>query len=163
VLHGQPASESQVKAVYLLNFARFTTWPAGTSGPDVFAVCVLGSDPFGPILDTTLAGETVDGKPTVVRRIAGAEAAGGCRVVFISTTERAVLPQILEAVEKERSLTVSDLPGFVDQGGMIEFVPEGRRVRFTVNVAAADRSGLTLSSQLLRVALKVRTGGKRGH
>ena len=69
-LHGQPASESQVKAVYLLNFARFTTWPAGTSGPDVFAVCVLGSDPFGPILDTTLAGETVDGKPTVVRRIA---------------------------------------------------------------------------------------------
>ena len=161
-LHGQTASESHVKAVYLLNFARFTTWPqpAAVASPDVFDVCVLGSDPFGPVLDTTLADETVGGKRVVATRIATPEAAGGCQVVFISATESHELSHILQTLQKARSLTVSDLPGFVDQGGMIEFVPEGRRVRFAVNVAAADQSGLLLSSELLRVALKVRTGKK---
>ncbi|HEX3702525.1 MAG TPA: YfiR family protein [Vicinamibacterales bacterium] len=161
LLHGQAPSESQVKAVYLLNFARFTTWPQPEAAePDEFDVCVLGSDPFGAVLDATFADETVGGKRVAARRIASPDAAGPCRVVFISATERPELPRILQTIQKGRALTVSDLPGFVDQGGMIEFVPEGRRVRFAVNVAAADRSGLLLSSELLRVALKVKTASK---
>ncbi len=164
-LHGQAPSESHVKAVYLLNFARFTTWPqeaAAAGDSDAFDVCVLGADPFGPVLDATLAGETVDGRRVVAKRIATADAAAGCRVVFVSAADGHELTRILQAVQKIRALTVSDLPGFADEGGMIEFVPEGRRVRFAVNVQAADRSGLLLSSELLRVALKVRPAKKPG-
>ena len=65
--------------------------------------------------------------------------------------------QILGDVDSARTLTVSDLADFVEQGGMIQFVAEGNRVRFSVNVAAAERVGLAFSSELLRVAVAVVT------
>src|SRR5262245_32002181 len=76
-------SDRDVKAAYLLNFGRFTTWANAADAADNpgFAVCVLGQDPFGSALDTTVDGETIDGRTIVVRRIAGPTEAAGCRVV----------------------------------------------------------------------------------
>jgi len=151
-------SEYQVKATYLYNFARFVKWPetlpAGKG--DSFSVCVLGQDPFGPILDSTLAGEALDGKPVVLRRITKPQNAGDCRILFISSAEEKHLKEILTALDESGVLTVSDMPGFTRRGGMIQFVLEGDRVRFEINLASTENARLVLSSELLKVAAAVR-------
>jgi hypothetical protein len=151
-------NDRDVKAAYLLNFGRFTTWAQTPDAADTpeFALCVLGHDPFGSALDTTVDGETIDGRTIIVRRIAGPTEAAGCRIVFVGATRSADLARTLQLLDGSAALTVSDLPDFLDRGGMIQFVSQGNRIRFAVNVAAAAKAGLNLSSSLLRVAASVR-------
>ena len=160
-LHAQNAkpTDYDVKAAYLYNFGRFVEWPAqvtAASQSGHFTVCVLGQDPFGPSLDTTLAGETIGGKSIVARRISSPQESDDCRVLFLSPTEGGHLKKIVAELDKRAVLTVSDIPQFAQLGGMIQFVLEGKRVRFEVNLAATQRAGLTLSSELLKVATTVR-------
>ncbi len=159
-LSGQQAtpSEYEVKATYLYNFARFTEWPAKDAGvkDNSFAVCVLGRDPFGSVLDTILAGEAIGGKQMVHRRISSAQDAGNCRIVFISSSEKSRLKETLAVLEGMSVLTVSDIPDFSVHGGMIEFVVERAKVRFEVNLQTAGEAGLMLSSELLKVAVSIR-------
>ena len=152
------ASEYEVKATYLYNFARFTEWPAnGAEAKDnSFAVCVLGHDPFGSILDTILAGEAIDGKHMVHRRISAVQDAGDCRIVFISSSEESRLKETLAVLEKMSALTVSDIPDFSVRGGMIQFVLEQKKIRFAVNLQTAGKAGLVISSELLKVAISVK-------
>ncbi len=148
-------SEYQVKAAYLYNFGRFVKWPAGVAAGkgDSFPVCVLGRDPFGPILDSTLAGEALEGKPVVIRRITRPQDATDCRILFVSSTEE---------IDQAGVLTVSDIPGFSRRGGMIQFVVEGDRVRFEINLASTESARLVLSSELLKVAAAVRRNARSG-
>jgi YfiR/HmsC-like len=157
-------SEYQVKATYLYNFGRFVQWPpnATTAKGDSFSICVLGQDPFGPSLDSTLAGETLDGKPLAAKRISTPRDAGECRILFISSTEENHLKEILAALDESSILTVSDMPAFSRRGGMIQFVLEGGRVRFEINLAKAETAKLTLSSELLKVATTVRRNVREG-
>ena len=148
----------EVKAVYLFNFGRFATWPLTTTAAadSSFSVCVLGRDPFGPSLDATFAGETIDGRKVVAKRIATPQEAPDCRILFVSASEEGQLPRILQSVNNAGILTVSDMPQFVARGGMIQFVSQGNRVRFEVNRTAAEQAHLMLSSDLLRIATTVR-------
>jgi hypothetical protein len=157
-------SEYQVKAAYLYNFGRFVKWPAGVAAGkgDSFPVCVLGRDPFGPILDSTLAGEALEGKPVVIRRITRPQDATDCRILFVSSTEEHHLKEILAAIDQAGVLTVSDIPGFSRRGGMIQFVVEGDRVRFEINLASTESARLVLSSELLKVAAAVRRNARSG-
>jgi hypothetical protein len=155
--HSKP-TEYEVKATYLLNFSRFVEWPAqdAQAQADSFTICVLGDNPFGPVLDATFARETVDGKRVVAKEISAAQDAVNCRVLFIGLSEDKQLKQILANLGTASVLTVSDLPKFAQRGGIVQFVWEGNRVRFEVNSATAERAGLTLSSELLKVAANVR-------
>jgi YfiR/HmsC-like len=156
--HSKP-DEYQIKAVYLYNFSRFVVWPRQIvmSRNDSFAICVLGRDPFGPALDKTLVGENVEGKNLVARRLAKPEEAGACQILFVSVSEEDRLKEILAVLDKTSVLTVSDIPRFSQRGGMIQFVLEGDKVRFEVNLTNATQNGLTLSSDLLKVAVAVRS------
>ncbi len=160
----QKSSEYKVKATYIYNFARFVTWPATfSSGKDeAFTVCVLGHDPFGPTLDSTLGNETLDGKPVTIKRISKPQDSAGCRILFISSTEESHLKDILTALDEQGALTVSDMPDFTRRGGMIQFVPEGDRIRFEVNLTSAESSKLVLSSELLKVASNVNRNARVG-
>ncbi|HEX5483474.1 MAG TPA: YfiR family protein [Terriglobia bacterium] len=151
-------TEYEVEAAYLYNFGKFVRWPPSTprSGK-LFPICVLGQDPFGPILDATVADEAVNGKEVVAKRISSLEAAAGCRILFIGSSERKQMEQILNQADKMEVLTVSDAPRFLQEGGMIEFVLIQDHVRFEVNLTAARRAGLDLSSELLKVATRVIT------
>jgi hypothetical protein len=166
VLQAQQAkvSEYQVKATYLYNFGRFVQWPPNATAAkgDSFSICVLGQDPFGATLDSTVAGETLDGKPLVVKRISTPRDAGECRILFISSAEENHLKEILVALNEEGILTVSDMPGFSRRGGMIQFVLEGDKVRFEINLTKAESAKLTLSSELLKVATTVRRNARPG-
>lgn len=151
-------TEYEVKAAYLYNFGLFVHWRASAAagGEAPFTVCVLGMDPFGKILDSTIAGETIGGQNVIARRIMSDAGASECRILFISSSEDGALKQILSDVGGASILTVSDMPEFIDRGGIIEFVIENSRVRFEINLAAAERAHLTLSSQLLKLAVRVR-------
>jgi YfiR/HmsC-like len=157
-------SEFEVKAAYLYNFARFVEWPEESNAPTqgTFDICVLGADPFGSVLDAALAGETVDGKSVAARRMSKTQNMKGCRILFISSSEGGQLKEILAALDKTGVLTVSDIPRFSERGGMIGFMFEGNRVRFDINLANAQQAGLTLSSELLKVAVDVRTSSQSG-
>jgi hypothetical protein len=155
--HAKP-TEYDVKAAYLYNFSRFTEWPATIpqSGADSFDICVLGENPFGTALATVVANETVAGKRVIAKQIPLPEDAMNCRVLFISSSEDKRLKQILASLTTASVLTVSDLPHFTQRGGMVQFVLEDNRVRFEVNSASAARARLTLSSELLKLAVNGR-------
>ena len=157
-------SEYEIKATYLFNFGRFVRWPENLPAhkDDSFGVCVLGQDPFGPALDSTFSGETVGGKPVVIKRISKPQDAAGCHILFISATEEAHLKAILSSLDDAGTLTVSDMPGFTERGGMIQFVFEGNKIRFEVNLASAASSRLVLSSELLKVASSVKGSSPHG-
>jgi len=156
-------TDYQVKAVYLINFARFVEWPDKVGmQQDSFTICVFGSDPFGRTLDTTLAGEKIAGRSAIAKRISTPQDSVDCRILFVSSAETGLLERMIEAVSKQGVLTVSDMPQFVNRGGMIQFVTDEKRVRFEVNLTAAQRAGLTLSSELLKVATVVRTNDTAG-
>lgn len=159
ILNGQKtkATEYDVKAAYLFNFARFAEWQAGSPAArnDTFAICVLGQDPFGAALDAVVAGEIIAGKSVVARRVTKPREAVNCRVLFISSSEESRLLEILGALDGACVLTVSDMPQFSRRGGMIQFVADSNKVRFEINLANAGAAGLTLSSELLKVAVTV--------
>jgi hypothetical protein len=159
-----PPTEYQVKAAYLYNFGKFVDWSTANEAAkrDSFQICVLGQDPFGPSLDAALAKQSIDGKSVMARRLTKPQDALGCRIVFISSSEVRQLKGILTALDGAGVLTVSDIPQFSQRGGMIEFTLEGNRVRFEVNLAPAEAAGLTLSSELLKVAVAVRKSTSSG-
>ena len=164
-LYAQPSNPTdyEVKAAYLYNFGKFVEWPAKTkASDDFFSICVLGQDPFGPTFDTTIAGESINGKSVLVKRVTRPQDAVSCRILFISSSEETRLKEILAALDKTSILTVSDMPQFTRRGGMIQFVVQANRVRFEVNLTSAQRTGLTLSSQLLKVAISVKRSPQPG-
>jgi hypothetical protein len=155
-----PALEYRIKAAFLLNFTKFTEWPAPEAvapatpnAPTPFSICVLGVDPFGAALDQIVAGEVVNGSKIVVRRI-NAGVPPECGLVYVSTAAKDVA-QTLKSIGPG-VLTVGEGDSFLDEGGMIAFVIDDRRVRFNINRTAAQRAGLGLSSRLLNVARSVR-------
>lgn len=154
-----PSAESQhleyeVKAAFLLNFTKFIEWPpsATSTPPAPFNICVMGDDPFGPVLDQTVQGETVNRRPLVIQRL-GHSAPKSCQIVYIPHTGPAL--KDLLATLGPGVLTVGEEDTFLRDGGMIAFVLENRRVRFSVNLAPARSAMLTLSSRLLSVAKAV--------
>ena len=158
-------SEYQVKAAYLYSFSRFVEWPKQPAqvSSDHFLICVLGDDPFGGILSEIVANENVDGKTVLAQQVPTPEDATGCRVLFISHSERSHLKQILATLDRASVLTVSDLPQFTEHGGMIQFVVEDSHVRFKVNVETAKRAGLAMSSELLKLAVGVQENSAFGN
>ncbi len=150
-------TEYQVKAAYLYNFARFAVWPDKPAfhSSQSFNICVLGEDSLGAALDSVVAGEMIDSKQATAKRISRSQDAAECRVLFVSSSEESRWREILPALEKLSVLTVSDMHQFTRRGGMIEFQLVANRIRFEVNLAATQRAGLELSSELLKLALRV--------
>ncbi len=154
---GQPLGEYQVKAAFLFNFAKFVEWPAGArAGQGFLFVCVLGRDPFGPVLEELIQGKRVNGRPLRAKRISRPEEVPSCHMLFISGSEGGRLEEILSLAREASVLTVSDVDRFVQRGGVINFLKGDKKIRFEINPDAAARAGLKISSKLLQLATVVR-------
>jgi len=155
-----PNPEYQLKAVFLFNFAQFVEWPASAfpNSMTPLVIGILGEDPFGPYLDETVRGETVNDRPLVVRRYRSVEEITTCHILFISRREDRRIKGILDSLRGRSVLTVSDADRFATRGGMIRFVTDHKRIRFRINLEAAKAANLTLSSKLLRPAQIVPAG-----
>ncbi len=148
------ASEYQVKAVFLFNFAQFVDWPADAF-PDSAAslvICILGDDPFGGFLDQTVRDEHVGGRALAIRRYRSASEIETCHILFISRTAGERPEDVVAGLKHRPILTVSDADRFAERGGMIRFVTDRNRIRLQINLGAAEAAHLTISSKLLRLA-----------
>ena len=151
---GVRASASEVQAVFLFNFAQFVDWPA-EAFPDPQAplvIGILGKDPFGSILDQTVQGERIRGRPFRVERYRRVEDIKDCQILFISRSEAKRLDGILAALKGRPVLTVSNGDDFERSGGIIRFILDESKIRLSVDLEAAQAARLTFSSKLLRSA-----------
>jgi hypothetical protein len=157
-------SEYQVKAAYLFNFVKFVEWPeeAFTDPLAPIVIGIVGDDPFGDALPQVVSGKTVQGRDLVIRKYHAGEDLRGSHILFISGSEKKRLPQLLSSLHGSCVLTVADVDGFLEEGGMIRLFSEESRVRFAINVDAAIRAKLKISSKLLSLARVAGGKGKEG-
>jgi hypothetical protein len=149
----------QLKAAYLFNFAKLTTWPTNSflSPAAPIRIAVLGQNPFGLFLSETIAGKTIAGRSLVIEQKQFGDDLTGCHLLFISTSEKDRLPAILESLRGKPILSVSEIDKFAESGGMIGLFPHGPRIRFRINIQAIDAAGLQVSSKLGALGQVVKT------
>jgi hypothetical protein len=147
----RPPTDHEVKAAFLLHFTRLIDWPAGAP-EEPFVVAVLGNDPFAEVLES-VAGRDAKKRLRIVRYESLDRITARPQVLFVGTDNAAEARRACAAMANAPVLTVSDLPGFAQGGGMIGFrLTDDGRVTFDVNVAKSQAAGLRISSQLLKVA-----------
>jgi len=151
------SSEYLIKAGFIFNFAKFVEWPPTTfAQPDSpIVIGILGTDPFGAIIDQIVQDKKIGGRGFVVKRLkwgADPKDLRECKILFVGASERLHIDELVQIVRGLPILTVGETPGFAEHGGVIRFVLEDNRVRFEVNVEAARQAGLTISSRLLTLA-----------
>jgi len=148
--------EYKIKAAFLLNFAKFITWPKHTFTKEdqVFTMCVLGRDPFRLAL-SAIKSRTVGKRKIELRYIDTVQQAEACQMVYVSGSEKKRLETINAALRNRAIVTVSDMRGFARSGGIIEFVTRGNKLSFIINLAAADKQGVHINSSLLNLAIEV--------
>jgi hypothetical protein len=150
----QTFDEYQVKAAFIYNFVRFVEWPALTfkTDKDPVRICVLGQNPFGGALKGAIDGKIVLGRSLVVTDISDAGQPPDCQILFIGSLEWKHRRPILAALQTPGVLTVGETDGFATQGGIVNFKLEDGRVRLEINVEAAGRARLRISSRVLSLA-----------
>jgi YfiR/HmsC-like len=156
-------SEHQLKAVFLYNFAKFVEWPADAfAGPESpFVIGVIGENPFDDFLDRTVAGKSINGHPIAIKHCKTLAEVKSCHILFVSLSERKRLKEIVAATRGAHVLTVSEIDRFLLDGGMIQFLMEGNKVRFSIDDRPAKDAGLRISSKLLNLAKRPdRIGGQ---
>jgi hypothetical protein len=163
VTQAQSATEYQVKAAFLFNFAKFVEWPAdAVHGADApLQICLLGQDPFGHEFEEVIGDKSVNGHRIEVIHPSGVPQARGCQIIFVASSEKGQVLEILRGLRGASVLTVGDIPGFAEMGGIINFVLDDGRVRFEINMKAAERAHLKLSARLLTVAKRIVTDDAR--
>jgi hypothetical protein len=159
------ADEYRLKAAYLFHFVQFVDWPADTAwtGPGFLTLCTVGEDPFHGDLETAVAGKSIGIRSLRVLHLTQAQDVQGCQVLFVSIDQRPRVPLYLAKLKTTPVLTVGDTEEFVEQGGTVAFCLEGKKLRFAVNLDAAQRSGLNISSNLLVLAKRVIGNRKPSH
>jgi hypothetical protein len=159
---GEDRTEYQVKAAFLYNFAKFVEWPADTfkNANSPINICILGASSIGPILEETVRGKLVEGRALAVRELAGSGLSAGCQILFVSAAEQKHLRAIVEVTKSSNLLTVGETVTFAADGGVVGFNLDHGRVRFDINLQAAQLQRLQISSKLLSLATTVKRAAK---
>jgi uncharacterized protein DUF4154 len=153
-------NEYAVKAAFLFHFAQLTNWPSDTfqHPDDPLTFCTTGKDPFNGALEMVLAGKTVKGHAVRIAHLKQLSGVHACQVLFVGILESSHLAVLLANLQNLPILTTGEADDFTQQGGMIGFRPEQERLRFEINVAAAEKCNLSFSSELLSLAKAIIPG-----
>jgi hypothetical protein len=152
---GGPADVA-VEATYLYKFAPFVTWPnadAQNAAAAPFTVCVVGDDPFGPLLDRAVAGQVLGARPIQIMRVETIGPKSNCDIAYLGGSRAESVAEALRAVRGTPTLTVTDED---DPPGIITFAIADGHVRFRIDEIQARENSLVISSKLLDLALAVR-------
>jgi hypothetical protein len=144
--------EYQVKAAFLLNFAKLIKWPAKNQPApgQPIVLGVVGSADVAKSMSSKLEGVRVGDHPVAVRIVSRAAEVEGCHMVFLASGRDD--DAILEAARSRAALSVGESEGFAARGGMVNFFNEGKKLRFEINTDAAAQAQIEISSRLLRLA-----------
>jgi hypothetical protein len=154
--------EYQVKAAFILNFARFVEWPpeAFSDAQAPLIVGLIGDDPFDGSLAGTLNGKTVGGRTLTYKKIRNQSDLKSCHILFISPTEKRRIKQTLAALRGNGVLTISEVEEFTRLGGIVNFfITPDNKVAFEINVDAAGQAQLKISSRVLKLARVTKGSG----
>jgi hypothetical protein len=152
------SSEYLIKAGFIYNFAQLVQWPSGafTQTDSPIVIGILGTDPFGTVIDRVIENKKLDGRPVIIKRLKWSKEPlkdlKDCNILFVSTSEKEHLDEVIRIVKWLPILTIGETPGFAMRGGIINLTLEGNRVRFEVNIEAAKQANLNISSRLLALA-----------
>jgi hypothetical protein len=157
VLHAradEPSREYQVKAAFIYNFVQFVDWPASAFADDSspLTIGVLGANPFGDALDHVVEGKTVNARTLAVRYFSRIEDVEKCQVLFVVSSDRDFLQTLHDKLKDQSVLTIGEADEFLPTGGIIRLYTEENKVRFEINVDAAEQAQLKISSKLLHLA-----------
>ena len=141
--------EVEVKAAFLFKLFQFVDWPDEAAGGP-FRLGVLGDSPIVPVLET-LAGREIRGRRLEVHHFRHLGELADCHILYLAG-EPDELPQVLARLDGASTLTAGDRKAFAGRGGVVGFYLEAKRVRLAINVEAARRARLRISSKLLRLA-----------
>lgn len=149
--------EYLVKAAFIYNFVKFIEWPGAKaiSQQSSIDICVLGDSPLSDTGSVFKAASTPKLALSLAKESSVKAAASHCHVVFVAQSESGRLGEILAGLKGKPVLTVSDIAGFAEQGGMIGFVMSDNKVKVIVNTKAAAANAMRVDAQLLEIALKV--------
>jgi hypothetical protein len=165
--------EYQVKAAFLYNFIKFVDWPKGklADANEPISIGIIGKDPFGSAFDPV--GDKDKSRKVLIKRFKSFEelkksgekdkslldqeikSLRKCHLLFICSSEEGSIREIIDLVKDHNVLTIGEMKGFVESGGIINFVMEEQKVRFEINVTIARQAKLQIRSQLLRLAKRV--------
>lgn len=147
--------ENKMKVAYMYQFAKFVKWPATQMQLPNITLGVLGKNQLGAILEN-IHGKKAHRKPMTTRLVATLEEARVCcHILYISNSEEENIATILTALQGRAILTVSDIAGFAEKGGVIDFVRKGTKLKFEINLKQAKENRLQISSQLLKVGIVI--------
>jgi hypothetical protein len=157
-LNAELTDEYHIKAAYLYNFTKFIVWPADAfrDSDKTFQICILGRDPFGTALDEVVAGKAIDGRPFEVRRLSDRQQTGTCRILYAAASERKRITSIPLNANQTGVLTVSEAGSGTSDKAIVNFTLEHGKVRFEINITAAEEDKLQISSKLLNLATVVK-------
>jgi YfiR/HmsC-like len=146
--------EYRVKAAFIFHFAQLVDWPPDTqTGTDnSLVLCTLGEDPFQGTLEETVAGKTIGNRVMRVRHLGQPEDMQACQILFLDKAQSKRIPALVADLDNAPVLTVGESAGFLDAGGMICFFLEENKVRFDINLDAAESARLKIGSRLLILA-----------
>lgn len=149
-------SEYQIKAAFIYNFAKFVEWPpeALPANNSPFVIGILGENPFLDDLKKVILNKTINEHPIEIKTFRSAAEATNCHLLFISSSEKDRLEEIIKELGQSSVLTVGETERFTESGGMINFVVESKKIRFQINDEAAKKVKLKISSKLLSLALR---------
>lgn len=151
---GQEAvPEADVKAAFLLNFARYTEWPeaAFAGNAEEFLIGVLGPQSALEPIQRVLKGKKVGGRTPKIVRGSAPKDLKHCAMVYLTEAEKDQTQDLLREFKGLPILTVGETPGFGEIGGILGFYLEDNRVKFGINPDALHRAGLK-ATQIIRVA-----------
>lgn len=154
--------EEAVKAVFLYRFAGYVTWPASTANEPEFTIAVLGANNVAEQLKALLPEHPIQGKSGRVATIQALSEVGDAQMIYVGAGYTGKLGALVAALKDRPILIVSDQPGALEEGSMVNFLVEQEHVRFEISTFTAKRAGLVIGSSLLAVAERVKTGGLRG-
>jgi hypothetical protein len=153
----QTTNVAALKAAFIYNFVKLAEWPADALAPgQPLAICTLGDAAVTTALKQTVGGRVVEGHPLVVHVVQGDAPIRWCHLLYVGMLDAKAAALLNDAVKDASVFTVGDSDTFAGQGGVAQLMVENDRMRFAINVTAAARARLALSSRLLSLATLVK-------
>jgi hypothetical protein len=154
--------EYRVKAAFVLNFASLTEWPSESFGDSKapIVICHVGGEQTKSLLDAAYSGRRIERRSLELRHLSSSGMLSGCHIVFITQERDEQDREFITAVAGKSILTIGETEGFARSGGVIGFYSDGSKIRFEVNLGAAERARLHISSRLLKLARLVSSEGE---
>jgi hypothetical protein len=151
------SSEYLIKAGFIYNFAQLVQWPSAafSQADSPIVIGILGADPFGTSIDRVVENKKLDGRSLVIKRLRWSKDPKDlteCNILFISSSEKEHIADLINMLKWLPILTIGETPGFAARGGIINLTLEDNKVRFEVNIGAAKQANLNISSRLLALA-----------